>query len=78
MNTIECKTIKNSLGNVTSVLLFGLVRCVYSEKQAEKVLSNKTEYYCNAIDKEGNTYKIYTDYDPCLQISYTIAVKEKK
>lgn len=53
------------------VILFGLV--VPVQNKAPK----KLDLYCQAEDQHGNQYDIYTEYDPCLAISRTVAVKRE-
>ena len=50
------------------VLMFGLVLPVrtFAPEQLDR--------YCTARNQYGNMYDIYTDYDPCLRISNTVAV----
>lgn len=65
--TYKCIHYKNS----SNIILFGLVRPI--AVSAPKTL----EKYCIAKDQTGTEYDIFTDYDPCLKISFTVAVERK-
>lgn len=74
---IKCESFKSISGETTSILLFGIIHSVrpYTEKAAEQAIKDGLSYYCSAIDNNGNIYKLFSDYDPCLQVSNTIAFK---
>lgn len=74
---IKCESFKNISGETTSILLFGIIHSVrpYTEKAATQAIKNGLDYYCTTIDNDGNIYKLFTDYDPCLKVSHTIAFK---
>lgn len=80
MINYKCESIKDFTGNITSIIIFGLVCTVipYTEQKAANAKKHNMQHYCNAIDKEGNKYKIFTNYDPCLEVSYRIAFIENK
>lgn len=65
--TYKCMTLER---NPRNVILFGLV--VPIKHKAPTWL----DLYCQAVDERGTTYDIYTDYDPCLEISETVAIKK--
>lgn len=72
----KCKSFKDFSDRAHSILLFGLVRPVYRPKGT---LNTAGMYrYCTARDDDGTVYDIYTDYDPCIKASYTIAVVTKE
>ena len=58
------------------LLIFGLFQPVrrYSEKLIDSITRRGLFRYCSACDQFGNMYDIYTDYDPCLSVSETIAI----
>lgn len=67
---VRCKSFKGIDNTVKSILVFGLVR---------PVMSNTWNYeeYCIAMDeKDGTLYGIYSEYDPCLKQSGTIAKRK--
>ena len=70
--THDCKAFRNFDKSIESILLFGLVFPVVRSAPA------RLEKYCSARDEYGNVYDIYTDYDPCLAVSETVAVKRKE
>ena len=74
---IKCEVFKSISGETTSILLFGMVHSVrpYTEKAAAQAKKSGLDYYCTTIDDNGNIYKLFADYDPCLPISNTIAFK---
>lgn len=74
---IKCESFKNISGETTSILLFGIIHSVrpYTEKAATQAIKNGLDYYCTTIDDNGNIYKLFANYDPCLQVSNTIAFK---
>lgn len=73
----HCKAFKCLTGQINNILLFGLVHPVkpYKENIVNQATKNGLYYYCDIEDENGNKYKLYTDYEPCLQISKTIAFK---
>ena len=79
MKTYKCKSYKSLSGIIDNILLFGLVHPVipYSDKAEEQAEKRGLSYYCNAIDKDGNTYKLFTDYDPALCVSRRLAIMTK-
>lgn len=77
MLTLNCETFRNFSGNIEKILLFGLTHQVkpYTEQAAKQAINNGLCFYCNAKDNEGNIYKLFSDYDPALTITKTIAFK---
>ena len=77
MFTLPCETFKDISGNIEKILLFGLTHHVkpYTEQAAQKAINNGLYFYCNAQDKNGNIYKLFSDYDPALLVTKTIAFK---
>ena len=73
---LYCETFKNFSGNTESILLFGRIHNVknYSSEIEEQIKISGLEYYCTVQDKEGNQYKIFSNYDPGLVIADTIAL----
>lgn len=69
---INCKAL--SWNN--SILFLGLVVPVlpYTEKREGKIKKCGLFYYCSSEDQHGNKYSIFTDYDPALTISRTVAL----
>ena len=65
--TYKCVALER---NPKNVILFGLVVPI------ERKAPTRLDLYCQAIDEHGTTYDIYTDYDPCLGISETVAIKK--
>lgn len=63
--TYKCSTTSNHPSNI---ILFGLVVPIRRSAPGD------LDLYCTAEDEHGNTYNVYTDYDPCLKASHTIAV----
>jgi len=72
---VKCRAYKDFSNTITDILLFGLITKVlpYTEPWTTKAENKGMKYYCDCIDREGNIYKVYTDYDPCLKVSRTIA-----
>ena len=70
MYIVNCESDKHI---VNGVIVFGLFRPImnYSEEQANRM---GLEHHCNLIDQNGDVYKLYCDYDVCLQISCAVAV----
>lgn len=62
------------------LLIFGLFQPVrrYSEKLIDTLTRRGLFRCCSARDQFGNMYDIYTDYDPCLSVSETVAVITKE
>lgn len=69
---LECYAFQNFDKSINAILLFGLVRPVV------KTNILNYDFYCNTIDQFGNVYKIYSEYDPALKRSATIAIKVKE
>lgn len=72
---LKCESIKSFDGTITSILLFGLIHKVrpYTENAAKQAIENGLYFYCSTEDENGNIYKLYSDYDPVLEITKTIA-----
>lgn len=70
MVSIQCETIKpfSKYQKPDSILIFGRIAKIRSSAPENYILQ------CNAIDKNGNSYNLYTDYDACLVCSDAIAV----
>ena len=77
MFTLHCETFKDISGNIEKILLFGLTHKVkqYTEQAANQAIKSGLYFYCNAQDPEGNIYKLFSDYDPALLVTKTIAFK---
>ena len=63
--TYECRKLGKNSDNI---ILFGLVCPIRTTDEG-------LDRYCSARDEYGNTYDIYTDYDPCIPVSRTVAVR---
>lgn len=72
-----CESFCSISGRIENILLFGLVHKVkqYTEKAEKQAIENGLYFYCYVSDKQGNKYKLFSDYDPCLSITNTIAFK---
>ena len=71
----NCTAMKNLSGQISSIILFGIPHKVvpYKTREAQSAIKRLTQY-CSAVDSYGNVYAIYTDYDPCLRVSETVAI----
>ena len=74
-----CKSLKNLTGQIDNILLFGLVHPVkpYKETSVNRAIKNGLYFHCDIEDESGNKYKLFADYDPCLEITKTIAFRIK-
>ena len=70
-----CSSFKDFSGRVNDILLFGLIHKVkpYTGKAAKRAEERGLYFHCYAKDENGNIYKLYADYDPCLEITNTTA-----
>lgn len=74
---LTCVSLKDFIGNINNILLFGLIHKVkpYTKQAEQQAITAGLQYYCTTTDKQGNQYKLFADYDPCLQIACTVAFK---
>ena len=63
--TYRCRTTSK---NPKNIILFGIVVPIM------RTVPRHLDAYCTAEDEHGNLYDIYTDYDPALTSSTTIAI----
>lgn len=71
---LKCKTFKPMFSYMEpkDVLIFGRIARIKKSAPADYTMQ------CMAIDDNGTTYRIYTDYDACITLSDAIAVPVTK
>ena len=74
---LKCESFTNFSNITTDILLFGLIHPVkpYTEQAAQAAVKNGLYFYCDVQDEQGNVYKLFSDWDPTLKITKTIAFK---
>ena len=77
MNTITCEALDKT---PNKILIFGLVQPVKEYREIEEANLGAQGFHkqCMAQDQYGNMYDIWTDYDACLRISYTVALIKRR
>ena len=74
---LNCESFVNLSGTTEKILFFGRCHEVkpYSEAAMVQAIKSGLYFYCKAQDDSGNVYSLFSDYDPCLLITKTIAFK---